>query len=573
MPESSYCILPHSIIPLPSGEPLWEWAVSTDELYLSEGLIKQLRLGDNVPLSMEQYLALLPPDAVSELKALRETALSGETTNPLEASYLCNGLWVHEYLMVLMRNCAGRATRVIGRLSVESVRPEGLGFAVGQDLQENGLWVYDVPKRRAWQDATCALLMGAPSDQQHAHYGPIDMNEIHESDREALARHYKLFIEGTFIGDNISDIVRVRRKDGRFTPMLLRAAALERDTAGKALLIAGTMTPEGNEHLHQLNKDDRLFHALHSLGAGQWNWDPLNDTVCFCPRYLSMLGYDPDNAPCTATGWHKRVHPDDRGKLIAVQEATIASPKHGDSYECTYRLQRADGGWAWIFDRGCVIWRDAQGRAAHMVGSITNITTAQADRERLEELVRQDSLTGLRSRASSNLEIEHIEQNGIRPVTVIVGDVTGLKMINDNLGHAVGDELLTKAASLLRGSLRSSDCVARMGGDEFMVLLPNCDEERGRKLLEKIECTFADYNNRPGRECDSSQKHLPVFSAFGIASTDDPKKSLETLLAEADKDMLANKKEHRAHFHARLRDWILDHTGKEVGADDRVVEI
>lgn len=103
---------------------------------------------------------------------------------------------------------------------------------------------------------------------------------------------------------------------------------------------------------------------------------------------------------------------------------------------------------------------------------VTNITTAQTERDRLEELVKNDALTGLRSRAYCNLEAERIEKNNIRPVCVISCDITGLKMVNDNLGHAAGDELLAEAATLAAQASAAYGLRGAHGGDEFVVLLP-----------------------------------------------------------------------------------------------------
>lgn len=134
---------------------------------------------------------------------------------------------------------------------------------------------------------------------------------------------------------------------------------------------------------------------------------------------------------------------------------------------------------------------------------VTNITTAQTERDRLEELVKNDALTGLRSRAYCNLEAERIEKNGIRPVCVISCDITGLKMVNDNLGHAAGDELLAEAATLLRKPLRLTDCVARMGGDEFVVLLPGCAPGQGQGAAAQDRSLFCRTQPAPRPDADS----------------------------------------------------------------------
>jgi len=118
------------------------------------------------------------------------------------------------------------------------------------------------------------------------------------------------------------------------------------------------------------------------------------------------------------------------------------------------------------------------------VGLHTDISASQADRAHLEDLVRNDPLTGLRSRTFFTMAVDDMEQRAVRPVGVIAADINGLKMINDHLGHEEGNAVLCQAALLLRGGIDSEACVARMSGDEYAVLLPGCNlADRGRNRV------------------------------------------------------------------------------------------
>lgn len=562
MPE--VCFLPYSLIPLSSDEPLWEWDIVTNTFFLTQGAVRQLKLTGR-PRSMEDFYKLIPPDAVAELTATREGLISGKSGSLAQSGYICNGLWVQEHALVLTRNSEGRATRIMGQIAISPVARH-IGFKSGHELLgEVGLWLYDAKNCLLWRDRICEEILG----RREASY-PISSGtglfEVSPPDREALKRHFELFCSGSFLGDTITDMVRLRLPDGEYISSLVRATAIERDENGRAVLISGMLAPGERQlaQLQALTTEDPLFQALSSMGDGHWNWDTHQDTIYFGPRYLAMLGYAPEDDNFVARNWRDYVHPDDLAKVEQARQLVISSAEHGDTYESTYRMKRADGDWAWIFDRGCVTWRDEDGRAGHLIGSITNITTAQAERDKLEELVRHDSLTGLRSRAFCNLEIEHIEQNGIRPVSVISVDITGLKMVNDYLGHARGDELLTKAASLMRKSLRRSDCIGRVGGDEFLILLPGCDRDKGEKVLEKLKSNFEEYNGQ--------NPELPVFAAAGLACADNMEKSVTATMAEADEEMYRDKKMERHETHRRLKELIKEETGKIVGEDDRLAD-
>lgn len=429
-------------------------------------------------------------------------------------------------------------------------------------LPETGLWLYSVPSHGVWLDMACAVLLGEPAPTARTlHEYDAWIKNLHPADRKLLLRRYRLFIEKKVLGESIDDIIRVRLANGQYVRRQLHSAVLERDLLGKATLLAGTLQRDERATVVCEGKNDGLLHfALNAVGDGLWDWDVQSGTVYYSPRYLAMLGYTSEDFPPHKDSWKSKLHPDDQDKIVSAQEEIIASPRYGDSYESTYRMRRADGEWIWIFGRGCVTRRDASGRAQHLVGFITNITTAQNERDKLEELVKNDVLTGLRSRAYCNLEAERIEKNHIRPVCAISCDITGLKLINDNLGHAVGDELLARAALILRQALRLTDCVARMGGDEFLVLLAGCSAEKGQELLRKIQWHFAAQDVAPGQP--------PLFLSFGLGCADSPEQPLSKALSRADTAMLSHKAAHRKAVLQRIRAWIQQHTGKAVDIED-----
>lgn len=558
-------ILPSAHIPVLSQEVLWEWDMPSDSLFLTEGAVKALHL-KVVPANMADFYSLLPANAAIELAALREDIINGRADASQSCGYICNGYWVQERMTVLLRNAEGRAVRIMGQMKISPLK-DTVGFVSGQSLlSEAGMWLYDVTRGLLWRDAVCDSILGHSRRLNYPIASRETLFSVHPSEQEAVKRHYALFCTSNFLGDTITDVLRVSREDGQYIPILVRATAMQRDKNGRALLISGIMASgeaskgsSGSSH-----RDGHLFNALDSMGSGQWNWDTRQKAIYFCPRYLNMLGYTAEDEQRFSQNWRSYIHPDDLEKVTRVQNQIICGTENGDAYECAYRIRRADGGWAWVFDRGCVTWRDADGRAGHMIGSITNITTAQAERDKLEELVRHDSLTGLRSRAYCNLEIEHIEQNKIRPVSIISVDLTGLKMINDYLGHSKGDEVLTATASIMRSTLRRSDCIARIGGDEFLILLPGCDEIRGHRVLDKLRKAFTEYN--------AARPPLPVFVAIGLAVANTMENSLKDTVVIADEQMYEDKRSRRKEEHTIIKQLILERTGHVVGRDERLFE-
>ena len=171
--------------------------------------------------------------------------------------------------------------------------------------------------------------------------------------------------------------------------------------------------------------------------------------------------------------------------------------------------------------------------------------------------MQTDPLTGVSSRYHLERVLQHADGQG-RPLYAVMADVDGLKLVNDHLGHEAGDTLLCRAAHLLQVHIRKEDCLARIGGDEFVILF-FCPGAVVRKRLAAIRQALLH------RRQDSG---LPVELSFGVAGSDKGGMDAEELLRRADVAMLRAKKRRRAASHARIRAWLERHTGREVASGD-----
>ena len=139
-----------------------------------------------------------------------------------------------------------------------------------------------------------------------------------------------------------------------------------------------------------------------------------------------------------------------------------------------------------------------------------DITEKKDAEERIKDLTFHDSLTGLYNRTYFNEELKRYNTKRQLPLSIIIGDVNGLKLTNDAFGHQEGDKLLVKAANIIKGSCRQEDLVARWGGDEFVVLLPNTDASSVKEILKRIKtaCHQSELSPiRPSIALGSSTKH------------------------------------------------------------------
>ena len=538
-------------IQLGSPDPLWDWHIPTDALFLSEGARRKLRLEKDVPPTMAAFAAHIPPDCLPSLHELLEGVLSGASGPMLELVYPFDDLLVRAGLLIVERNNEGRAVRGVGQYSVSETLAYRPSVTTGAVTPDTGYWQCSLTERTIRMDSRCCALLGY-ADPRPMVISPEQWRQrLHPEEGIASNCRYQLTLELPQWGDSIEDVLRIRLENGEYARFALHGTVLERDADGHARELAGSLQriDATSAPARDSSQDaGRLLLAINAAGDGLWDWDAATDEVYYSPRYLSMLGYTAEQFAGDLETWKKKIHPDDIHKIVPPQAALVESPRYGDSFECTYRLMRADGTWAWILGRGYVTHRDAKGRATRLVGLHTDITTTQGDRAKLEDLVRNDALTGLRSRTFFNMEVERIEQNHIRPVNVIACDVNGLKLINDYLGHATGDTLLADTALLLRRSLRATDCIARMGGDEFTILLPSCPEETALKILFELQRTFEEHNSAPDT--------MPLLLAFGCASVKSADMPLSRTLVEADREMLRQKHAQRGAAHEKIKEWI-----------------
>lgn len=274
-------------------------------------------------------------------------------------------------------------------------------------------------------------------------------------------------------------------------------------------------------------------HKLAMRGAhdGLWWWDPVSKQLSVGARLLEILGYADNFLPDTHS-WLQLVHPDDR----AGYNRAVARHLKGETrfFYHEYRVKANDGTYRWIASRGEAI-RNRRGRATLMAGSVSDITVRRQSEARIRDLAFHDQLTGLQNRAAlaDRLDMALTSARGREPArtAVLFIDIDRFKDINDVHGHQFGDLLLVKLARRLRANVRASDTLARQGGDEFILVLSDVDENAdlmgiARKLLDSIEAPV-----------DVKGQEILVTASIGISICPDDASDADTLFTNADTAM------------------------------------
>ena len=169
------------------------------------------------------------------------------------------------------------------------------------------------------------------------------------------------------------------------------------------------------------------------------------------------------------------------------------------------------------------------GRVSGRLAIIRNITDRKRTEEELRYLGTHDSLTGLYNRAFFEAEMTRLEKSRQYPISIVMIDLDGVKKVNDRYGHDVGDELFRLSGKILRSVLRSEDVAARIGGDEFAILLPNTDEKSAAKIVQRLRKTVA---SQPSAGPVRVSMSIGVATALGSAELRPVFKQADTLMYE-----------------------------------------
>jgi diguanylate cyclase (GGDEF)-like protein/PAS domain S-box-containing protein len=274
---------------------------------------------------------------------------------------------------------------------------------------------------------------------------------------------------------------------------------------------------ESEERFRQLAENIREVFYIHEEGI-----------PCYVsPAYAEIWGRSPQTLCEDPGSFWETIHPEDRDHVKQFMEK-----KTQEEYEVVYRIVRPDQSIRWIRDHSFPVG-NGSGRTQRAVGIATDITDLKLGEEKLRYLSLHDPLTGLYNRIYFEEEISRIEKTRYGTVGILACDVDGLKLVNDTLGHDQGDRLLAAAAKVIRSSFREGDLAARIGGDEFAVVLPDTTESAVENACQRIQQAVDAYN--------TITPELPLSISVGFAIRNGSHKNLKDVFKEADNHMYRKK--------------------------------
>jgi diguanylate cyclase (GGDEF)-like protein/PAS domain S-box-containing protein len=289
--------------------------------------------------------------------------------------------------------------------------------------------------------------------------------------------------------------------------------------------------------------EKRCAMLLRGTSDGMWEWDLKTNEMHFCERWKAMLGYGAADLGSHPDEWFNRVHPEDIERL----QSEIMTHILGSStqFQSEHRVRRSDGTYRWMLSRGLAAL-DSNRLVYRMTGSLTDITEQKQAEKQLLHNAFHDALTGLPNRAlfmdrlkDSSAEVKKGKGYSFG---VLFLDLDRFKIVNDSLGHQIGDQLLVATARRIESCLRPGDIVARLGGDEFAVILDHVKHVSDAvQAAERIRERLASPFNLSGHE-------VLISASIGIALNQTASEEPDEILRNADTAMYRAKDQGRGCF-------------------------
>lgn len=303
-------------------------------------------------------------------------------------------------------------------------------------------------------------------------------------------------------------------------------------------------TTENLEAIESLaEREERYSLVVNSTNDGLWDWHLGTNQITYCYRWKRMIGYDHEDIGSSTEEWFKRIHPDD----VETVETDITAHLLGltPQFQNEHRIRHRDGTYRWILSRGMAIG-ETDRAPYRMAGSITDITEQKEAEEQLLHNAFHDSLTGLPNRTlfmdKLKKALSRTSEGDDYLFAILFLDLDRFKVINDSLGHHVGDQLLIALSKRLEATIRPGDMVARLGGDEFAIILDriknvNDATQAAARIQQDLIAPFK-----------LSGHEVFVSASIGISHSLIPYNSPEEFIRNADIAMYRAKEHGRGSF-------------------------
>lgn len=366
-----------------------------------------------------------------------------------------------------------------------------------------GTWEWNVQTGETVFNERWAQIIGYTLDELRPISIETWLNYAHPDDLEVSEQRLQAHFRGET--DYYECEARMRHRDGHWVWVRDYGRLVSRTPTGDPEWISGThidisAAKRYQQQLEaaqaeQLETIERLEKMAATIPGVIYQFQMQPDGFMSFP-YASagierIYGVRPDQVRQDASLIFERIHPDD---LQRVRDTIEASRASGEDWNCEYRVV-VDGQVRWVFGQSRPEFRDNGNIVWH--GAILDISAQKALEEKLRQIAITDELTGAANRRQFmellTREYQRYRRNG-PSYAVILFDFDWFKQVNDRFGHNAGDRVLQETTHLVKAQLRASDTFARIGGEEFAILLPDSNQDSAHHLADRLRQTLADHS-------------------------------------------------------------------------------
>ncbi|GFP74105.1 HD domain-containing phosphohydrolase [Clostridium fungisolvens] len=275
--------------------------------------------------------------------------------------------------------------------------------------------------------------------------------------------------------------------------------------------------------------DERFRLIMEATKDGYLDLDLAAKKLYLNKEWKQELGYSSKDESGLFYEHFSKIHPEFIEYLN--DNYTNIINNNDELFDITYKMIKDTGEIIWVSERGRIVNRDSSGKPTRILSIVMDITERKKYEEEILFLSYSDKLTGLNNRAYMEKQFEELDKDKYSSYFIIMGDVNGLKLINDALGHKMGDKLIYNVSNEMKKICDYKDVISRWSGDEFIILIRDREKYYVENLIAKIK-----------QACDSIKDFpISISIALGYAEKDDDNKESEAVMSVAEKRMYRNK--------------------------------
>lgn len=312
--------------------------------------------------------------------------------------------------------------------------------------------------------------------------------QVHQQDLPAVLE----LISTTLNGNKDSDFIqyRVRRKESGWRWLAVSSQVVERDGDERPNIISGIIQDISHQKAqeHELCRNNRKLQlAIDAARLATWEWDLVHHKIHINKRWGEILGLQLPEEIEEAL-FFENIHPDD---LYHVQQLFDPHPQRNSTYvKAEFRMHHCLGHYVWVFSQGQMLYQKNGRKSQCAIGILQDITERRLYQENLERLATRDFLTGCGNRLFFDTlfekELSLIKQNADRIASMVIIDIDHFKAFNDSFGHDRGDLVLKAVSTTLMKEVGENGMVARIGGEEFGIILPGKKAPGALQFIDAI---------------------------------------------------------------------------------------